>query len=123
MPQLLMLIVTPGLKRYRFADDAEKTIEGRLLCRRRPGPEGPRCYTHTRVESRSDRTGTSRPPQLEMMLQPCEICRPGANFRGIRSETAIDGEGRQYEYQGVDDGPDKRYPGRHFEVSCLVYAT
>jgi hypothetical protein len=43
--------------------------------------------------------------------------------RGITSETAVDGKGRQYEHQGVDDGPDKRYPGRHFEVSRLIYTS
>jgi hypothetical protein len=47
----------------------------------------------------------------------------GVCGRDIRSETAVDGEGRQYEYQGVDDGPNKRYPGGHFEVPCLIYAS
>lgn len=39
------------------------------------------------------------------------------------SETAIDGEGGQDQDHCVDESPNKGYPGGHFKVSSLVYAS
>ena len=53
----------------------------------------------------------------------CDASKIGACIRDVDSEPTVDGERGQYEYQGVDDGPDKRYPGGHFEVPRLIYAS
>lgn len=53
----------------------------------------------------------------------CDASKFGAYVRDMDSESTIDGERRQYEYQGVDDSPDKGYPGGHFEVACLIHAS
>jgi len=53
----------------------------------------------------------------------CDASKSGACVRDKDSESTIDGERGQYEYQGVDDSPDKGYPGGHFEVARLIYAS
>lgn len=51
----------------------------------------------------------------------CEsLCSVLARLLEGYSKSSVDSEGGQNEYQGVDDGPDKRYPGRHFKVSRLI---
>lgn len=43
-------------------------------------------------------------------------------FHKFFLESSMDSKRRQYEYQSINQSPYKRYPGRHLEVSGLIYS-